>query len=195
MNWLLEVFLPLPIRWIWLFIFGLFCFYLCLLFIQKYADINGAEVLQELEEDDPNCHNFIPSLQSALLYSISCYSVLRLLLMIISESISPIIVVAFSILAFIQPFSLGSLSLRYRLLSSIKRVFGGSWRTSTTFCDLVLADVMTSYAKVLADWDALLWCYLLKPFIGSGPSCGSSFLAISFVWYPSTINFVLLLLF
>jgi hypothetical protein len=61
----------------------------------------------------------------------------------------------------------------------------GTLRSPIYFADVVLADVLTSFAKILADWDALLWCYLLTPLYGPADSlvkCAPSIVGVLFVW-------------
>lgn len=62
------------------------------------------------------------------------------------------------------------------------------WRNPTQLVDIVLGDILTSYSKVLAEWDALIVCYLLRPSIaadasGAAIGCLPSVLSVLFVWY------------
>lgn len=58
-----------------------------------------------------------------------------------------------------------------------------NYRAPTLLSEIVVGDILTSYAKVLAEWDALLFCFLL---IGSTPSgpCLPSLLSVFLVCYP-----------
>lgn len=70
---------------------------------------------------------------------------------------------------------------------------------ATPLSDVVLADVLTSYAKVLADWDVLFWCHLLVPIgssLGDGAiaanfptgKCLPSLFSVALVWYSVMID-------
>lgn len=56
-----------------------------------------------------------------------------------------------------------------------------------SFDSILLADIATSYAKVLADWDILLFCYILKPL--DGLECGAGLLSVLLMCVPYGIRF------
>jgi hypothetical protein len=70
-------------------------------------------------------------------------------------------------------------TLRRRFISSFLRTITlFSWSSPTPLIDVVVGDILTSYAKVFAAWDALIFCYLLGP---SG-QCIPSILSVLLVW-------------
>lgn len=70
------------------------------------------------------------------------------------------------------------------------------WKVPSKFSEIILADVFTSFAKALADWDALLWCHLLTPLYlpapiqtASGVQCGPSLFSVVLVCLPYYLRF------
>ena len=97
------------------------------------------------------------------------------------------------LLCFVLPYVRLSRSGRYRFLSSLKRVSVGGLAEAQDgkFADIILADVLTSYAKVLGD---LFVCICM--FISKGTSstakpnrgCGGDFLVPIIISIPSLIR-------
>lgn len=74
------------------------------------------------------------------------------------------------------------------------------WRSPTQLVDVVLGDVLTSYSKILAEWDALLVCYLLRPPLAADASsaaigCLPSILSVFLIWYRDDLTPLLYALF
>lgn len=82
------------------------------------------------------------------------------------------------------PVSWIGISLRGVFIRSLARCLF-SWPGQVTgFGEVMLADVLCSYAKVMADWDALFWCHLLVRGASSVDSCVPSLLSVVFVCLP-----------
>lgn len=74
-------------------------------------------------------------------------------------------------------------TLRHFFVASLSRTLTLlDWKSPTMLADVVVGDVLTSYAKVFAEWDALLFCYLMRPADGL---CIPSILSVLLVCYPS----------
>ena len=71
-------------------------------------------------------------------------------------------------------------ALRQALRNSLLRTINPfAWRNPTPLSDVLMGDVLTSYSKIFAEWDALIFCFLLGP--GSG-ACLPSLLSVFLVW-------------
>lgn len=65
--------------------------------------------------------------------------------------------------------------------SLLRTVNPFSWKSPTPLSDIIMGDVLTSYSKVLAEWDTLLLCFLL----GTGKEtagCLPSLFSVLLVW-------------
>lgn len=125
---LLDVFLPLPLRWLSLIIFGQGCFLLAVKFLKWYADIEAGAIFFDNDESESSLH-FTELLKSFLLYSIFVYSILRILLLFSPLILSPLLAVIGVVFALIQPINIGALSLRYKFLRYAFLIIVGPYKT------------------------------------------------------------------
>lgn len=94
---------------------------------------------------------------------------------------------------FLLPFQRLSRTGRYRFLSTLKRVSIGGIAEADNgkFGDILLADVLTSYAKVLGDL-FVSWCMLLSPGLSStgkpDRNCGGAYMVPLIISVPSMIR-------
>jgi EXS family len=97
------------------------------------------------------------------------------------------------VLCFTLPYIKLSRSGRFRFLSTLKRVSVGGLAEAQDgkFGDIILADVLTSYAKVLGDLFVCI-CMLISPGASStakpNRGCGGSFLVPLVISIPSFIR-------
>jgi hypothetical protein len=112
---ILEVFLPLPLRWLSLIIFGLGCFWIMQRFMKWYADVDIGSILFENDESESATH-FPELIKSLFLYSLLVFSILRVALVFCPLIFSPLLVVIGVIFALLLPLNIGGLSLRYKFL-------------------------------------------------------------------------------
>ena len=73
-------------------------------------------------------------------------------------------------------------ALRQALRNSLLRTINPFvWHNPTPLSDVLMGDVLTSYSKIFAEWDALIFCFLLGP--GGAPAaCLPSLLSVLLVW-------------
>ena len=96
-------------------------------------------------------------------------------------------------LLFILPLKRLSIGGRYRFLSTLKRVsIGGIAEVGEgKFGDILLADVLTSYSKVLGDW-FVAGCMFFSPGVSSTDhpdrSCGGAYMVPLIIAIPSMIR-------
>ena len=94
---------------------------------------------------------------------------------------------------FLLPIQRLSVTGRYRFLSTLKRVSVGGIAEAGEgkFGDILLADVLTSYAKVLGDW-FVAGCMFLSPGVSSTDKpdrgCGGAYLVPLIISIPSMIR-------
>jgi hypothetical protein len=106
----------------------------------------------------------------------------------------PITLLVFIFLVFLAPLRRFCWSGRRRFLATLKRVsLGGIAQTHDgKFCDILLADVLTSYAKVIADLFVALCMFVQHD--GSATArpdrgCGGQYLVPIIIAVPSLIRF------
>jgi len=96
-------------------------------------------------------------------------------------------------LLFLLPLQSLSFTGRYRFLGTLKRVSVGGIAEAGDgkFGDILLADVLTSYAKVLGDW-FVAGCMFFSPGVSSTDkpdrSCGGAYMVPLIISIPSLIR-------
>ena len=133
---------PLAIRMHALVILGLALFYTAVRYFQQRNRITLLNVDQ------------VPQILWGLLTVYVCdYILLR----VMNYSRMAHLITTLSLPAFVfNPLNVCGLSTRKAFLSNLKSI------TKPTFNSILLADIATSYSKVLADWDIIFFCYILK---------------------------------
>jgi hypothetical protein len=119
MDWL-EIFVPFPLRWAWLALFGLACFRLSMLALSRGAAINGPACIQDNEQSD-SVERFPALFNQVLPYAAAVYLLLRAALPFLPLFLVPPVELLVVSLALIQPLNIGGLALRYRFLGYTKR--------------------------------------------------------------------------
>ncbi|KAK5000934.1 protein-ER retention protein [Elasticomyces elasticus] len=113
--------------------------------------------------------------------------------LVLSWEILPNLYLLLLLISFLLPIQALSRTGRYRFLSTLKRIsIGGIAETQDgKFGDILAADVLTSYAKVLGDLFIAL-CMFVKPRVSSTArperGCGGSFMVPLIISVPSLIR-------
>lgn len=192
---------PLPIRWLWFVLYGLIAFRASTVILLTYFQIDLVSQLRESDLQSDSEFN-LRRIDELVMYLTLIYFGLAITVSIIPNFLVPVVVTGVVLSAMIIPLNKFSLSYRYAFIgymnewksytlssSCLRRVVLNGWRTPTKYSELVLADILTSFSKILADWDALFWCYLVTPFYNpdskeSSSPCTPSLLSVILVWYP-----------
>ncbi len=176
---------PLPIRWVGFLLYGLFLFNLDIRILKQKFDVDMVSLLTGSENDQ--VEEAAEKISHLIVFLLAGYIALCFLTLVASSWIVPLTAYPLILVLLTMPIQRLSLSYRYSLISCLKRILFNGWRTPTKFNELLLADILTSYAKIFADWDALLWCYILSPIVvpfdyKSGKSCSPTMLSVLLVW-------------
>ena len=132
----------------------------------------------------------LPLIASLLLYWIITHGSSSL---VVAWDILPQSYLVLLALLFLLPIQSLSVTGRYRFLSTLKRVsLGGIAEVGDgKFGDILLADVLTSYAKVLGDW-FVAGCMFFSPGVSStgkpDRSCGGAYMVPLIISIPSLIR-------
>jgi hypothetical protein len=132
----------------------------------------------------------IPFIISLLLFWTFTHGVPSLVL---SYELLPQSYLGFIALVFLIPTRVFSLNGRYRFLSTLKRVSIGGIAESNNgkFGDILLADVLTSYAKVLGDLFVSMCMFISKGESSTGKpdrGCGGAYMVPIIISIPSMIR-------
>lgn len=172
----LNTLLPTSLRTLFLICTGLSLFHIVTEILASRS-IDIASALTYGWENDKLCHD-IRHL-SRVLWCI--YFLTLPVTLFFPVSLAVILAWMAVLVVLVQPGDIFSRHLRVKLISSLGRTVSfWQWKQTTPLVDIVVGDVLTSYSKVFAEWDALLFCYLLPL---SGEQCIPSIISVLLVWY------------
>ncbi|CCX33122.1 EXS family-domain-containing protein [Pyronema domesticum] len=193
----ISLWLPLPYRVLLLFIIGLWLFSLNLhLFHSVQIDISPFLRYTRSSTESPLHHSVylfagilstIFSLNLLLFWSLTHQSpdLVR------QWQILPISLYSIFLLVFLWPTSFLRRG-RLRFLRTLRRILIGGIDRDTRFADVLLADALTSYSKVLSDFATVL-CMFFSGYSATDPipdrSCGGAFLVPCVISIPYLIRF------
>lgn len=165
---LISTLFPLALRIHSLVILGLALFYVAVRYFQGRSKITFLNVDQ------------VPNILKGLL---TVYVFAYTLLNLMNYSPTAHLIATLSLPAFVfNPLNVWGLSTRKAFLNNLKSI------TKPTFNSILLADIATSYSKILADWGIIFFCYILKTSEGVG--CGAGIVSAIITCLPYAIRFL-----
>ncbi|KAL9629193.1 MAG: hypothetical protein Q9164_006984 [Protoblastenia rupestris] len=195
-----SLILPLPYRIGVIFVLGVWAWgvnlhYLSLLKIDVPALIKYSSRSSTIHPHHQRTYRLaatasLPLIGSLLLYWIITHGQRSL---VIAWDILPQSYLLLLALLFLLPLQRLSPTGRYRFLSTLKRVSVGGIAEAGDgkFGDILMADVLTSYAKVLGDW-FVAGCMFFTPGVSStnkpDRSCGGAYMVPLIISIPSMIR-------
>lgn len=177
-TWLWNTLFPTSLQNLFLCVVGAHLFYLATARLSKYG-IDVAAALSYGWGNDRllnDCVQIVRVAWAIYLSAILLFPIWPTLVMFTAW-------IAFLSLLFTPISYFGGALRRTFALSLLRTASPLQWSLPTLFVDNVVGDILTSYAKVFASWDALLFCYLLRP-AGSTDLCLPSVLSVLLVCYP-----------
>jgi EXS family len=132
----------------------------------------------------------IPLILSLLFFWTATHGNARLVL---AYEAIPQIYLVFLVLSFLLPINRVSRTGRFRFLSALKRVSVGGLATAKDgkFADILLADVLTSYAKVFGDMFVSVCMFFSSRHSSTGKpdrNCGGQYMVPLIISIPSLIR-------
>lgn len=168
LSGLVSTLFPLALRIHSLVVLGLALFYVAVRYFQRRNRITFINVDQ------------VPQILKGLL---SVYVFAYASLNLLKDSQTAHLIATLSLPAFVfNPMNVWGLSTRKAFLKNLKSI------TQPTFNSILLADIATSYSKILADWDIIFFCYILKT--SGGVGCGAGVVSAIITCLPYVIRFL-----
>lgn len=164
-------------RWLFYVAIGLFLYGGCINYLKK-KQINLFLTL-EVKDHEEFAHN-----GGVLCSLLLIFLLLLQLLFHISLSYAQFIIPLVSLIIPIDIYK----EERFALLKCLYRLIFPKGAIPIPMHQVVLADILTSYAKILADWDVLFFCSLIHRIQSNNQQCAPSIFGILLVCMPYVIR-------